>query len=93
MLYSRNKQPLRYSLKEQLALSAQIKQVLKSTAAEMDQRQIDIYRMLFFAERFYQGCAISNTTCKVVVYRIREENPKLSLVEANRMALQRAYNQ
>jgi hypothetical protein len=91
LLYSRNKQQLGYYLDGQLALSPEIKRVLKSSTAEVDQRQIDIYRKLSFAERFYQGCSISDTARKVVAYRIRQENPQVSLVEANRMALQRAY--
>ena len=93
LLYSRNKQQPGYFLDEQPALSSEIKQILKTSAAEVDQRQIDIYRRLSFAERFYQGCSISDTARKVVSYRIRQENPKLSLVEANCIALQRAYSQ
>ena len=93
LLYSRNKQQPGYYLDGQPALSSEIKQVLKGSGAEVDQRQIDIYRKLSFAERFYQGCSISDTARKVVVYRIRQENPQVSLVEANRMALQRAYDQ
>ena len=54
---------------------------------------IFLYRKLSFAERFYQGCAISDTARKVVAYRIRQENPPLSVAEANRMALPRAYSQ
>ena len=91
LLYSRKKQQPGYYLDGQPALSSAIKQVLKSSAAEVDQRQIDIYRKLSFAERFYQGCSISDTARKVVTYRIHQENPEVSLVEANRMALQRAY--
>jgi hypothetical protein len=93
LLYSRNKQQPGYYLDGQPPLSSEIQQVLKGSAAEVDQRQIDIYCKLSFAERFYQGCSISDTARKVVAYRIRQENPKLSLVEANRMALQRAYSQ
>ena len=93
LLYSRNKQQPGYFLDGQPALSSEIKQVLKSSVAEVDQRQIDIYRRLTFAERFHQGCSISDTARKVVAYRIRQENPRLSLAEANRMALQRAYSQ
>ena len=93
LLYSRKKEQSGYYLEGQPALSSQIKQVLKNSVAEVDQRQIDIYRKLSFAERFYQGCSISDTARKVVAYRIRQENPKLSLMEANRMALQRAYSQ
>lgn len=93
LLYSRDKQRPGYYLDGQPALSSEFKQMLKTSAAEVDQRQIDIYRKLSFAERFYQGCSISDTARKVVAYRIRRENPKLSLGEANRMALQRAYSQ
>jgi hypothetical protein len=93
LLYSRHKKQPGYYLDGQPALSPEIQQVLKSSAAEVDQRQIDIYSKLSFAERFHQGCSISDTACKVVAYRIRQDNPKLSLMEANRMALQRAYDQ
>ena len=93
LLYSRNKQQPGYYLEGQPALSSEVKQVLKGSAAEVDQRQIDIYHKLSFAERFYQGCSISDTARKVVTYRIRQDNPKLSLMEANRIALQRAYSQ
>ena len=93
LLYSRNKQQPGYYLNGQPALSAEFKQILQCSAAEVDQRQIDIYRKLSFAERFHQGCSISDTARNVVAYRIRQENPRLSIAEANRMALQRAYSQ
>ena len=93
LLYSRNKQQPGYYLDGQPALSSAIKQVLKGSASEVDQRQIDIYRKLSYVERFHQGCAISDTARKVVAFRIRQENPKLSLMEANRMAVQKAYSQ
>lgn len=93
LLYSRNKQQPGYYLDGQPALRFEIQQVLKGSAAEVDQRQIDVYRTLSFAERFHQGCSISDTARKVVAYRIRQENPRLSVAEANRMALQRAYRQ
>ena len=91
LLYSRNKQQRGYYLQGQEALSAEFKQILKSSMAEVDQRQIDIYRKLSPADRFRQGCSISDTARKVVAYRIRQENPNLSLNEANRIALERAY--
>lgn len=93
LLYSRKKQQPGYYLEGQPTLSPQIKQVLRGSAGEVDQRQIDIYQKLSFAERFRQGCSISDTARTVVAYRIRQDNPKLSLAEANRMALQRAYSQ
>lgn len=93
LLYSRNKQQPGYYLQRQPSLSSEFKQILKTSAAEGDQRQIDIYRKLSFADRFYQGCSISDTARKVVTYRTRQENPQVSLVEANRLALHRAYSQ
>jgi hypothetical protein len=93
LLYNRNKQQPGYYLEGQPALSSKMKQVLMSSAIEVDERQIDIYRKLSFAERFHQGCSISDTARKVVAYRIRQDNPKLSIMEANHIALQRAYSQ
>ena len=93
LLYSRKKKKPGYYLEGQPALRFEVQQVLKGSAAEVDQRQIDIYRKLSFAERFHQGCSISDTARQVVAYRIRQDNPKLSLREANRIALQRAYSQ
>lgn len=91
LLYSRNRQQSGYYLQGQESLSSELKQILKSSASEVDQRQIDIYRKLSPADRFRQGCSISDTARKVVAYRIRQENPKLSVNEANRIALERAY--
>jgi len=93
LLYSRRKERPGYYLDGQPGLRSELQQVLKSSAAEVDQRQIDIYRKLSFAERFHQGCSISDTARKVVAYRVRQDNPKLSVREANRIALQRAYSQ
>jgi hypothetical protein len=93
LLYSRQKERPGYYLKGQPALRSELQQVLKSSALDVDQRQIDIYRKLSFAERFHQGCSISDTARNVVAYRIRQENPRLSVAEANRLAIQRAYSQ
>ena len=93
LLYSRKREQPGYYMDGQPALSAEIKQVLRGSAAEVDQRQIDVYSRLSFAGRFHQGCSISDTARKVVAYRIRQDNPKLTLMEANRIALQRAYSQ
>jgi hypothetical protein len=93
LLYSRKQEQAGYYLEGQPILRPEIQHVLKGSAAEVDQRQIDLYRKLSFAERFHQGCSISDTARKVVAYRVRQDNPKLSLMEANRIALQRAYSQ
>jgi hypothetical protein len=92
LLYSRSRKQSGYYLEGQPTLSYELQRILKTSAADVDQRQIDIYRKLSFAERFYQGCSVSDTARKVVAYRIRQENPKLSKAEANRVALQRAYS-
>lgn len=89
--YTRNKKQPGYYLRGQPMLSNELKQMLKTSTTDVDQRQLDIYCKLSSAERFYQGCSISDAARKVVAYRIRQENPKLSLAEANRQALERAY--
>ena len=91
LAYSRDKRQSGYYLQGQPALSPKLKQMLRGSVAETDQQQIDIYQRLSPADRFRQGCAISDTARNVVAYRIRAENPNLSLEEANRIALQRAY--
>lgn len=91
LLYSRTKQQSGYHLQGQEALSSELKQILNASMSEVDQRQIDIYSKLSPADRFRQGCSISDTARKVVAYRIRQDNPQLSLNEANRVALERAY--
>jgi len=89
--YSRNKLQPGYYLAGQPALSAELRQVLGNSAAEADQRQIDISHQLSPAGRFHQGCSLSDIARKVVAYRIRQQNPELSADQANRLALQRAY--
>ena len=89
--YSRNKQSVGYYLRGQPALLPEFKQMIKSSMAEVDTRQTDIYRQLSSMARFKQGCDISDMARQVVAYRIREESPALSLQEAHQMALQRAY--
>lgn len=89
--YSRDRKNKGYYLKGQPALSPEFSQMVKASAEEVDQRQIDIYRRLSAADRFRQGSAISDTARNVVAYRIRQENPELTVLEAHRLALQRAY--
>ena len=92
LLYSRNKRQPGYYLQGQPALSPELRQILRASAAEVDQRQIDIYHNMSPAARFHQGCSISDTARKVVAYRIRQENPNLSPMESNCLALERAYH-
>ncbi len=91
LAYSRNKHLTGYYLEGQPAISPELKQILHSSIAEVDSRQIEIYKRLTPADRFRQGCSISDTARHVVAFRIREENPSVSIQEANRLAVQRAY--
>jgi hypothetical protein len=90
--YSRGKEKSGYFIKGQMELSPEFNQMIVSSASEVDPRQIEIYHQLTAAERFRQGSSISDTARKVVAHRIRQENPELSELEANRLALQRAYS-
>ncbi|MCC7118118.1 MAG: hypothetical protein IT310_06295 [Anaerolineales bacterium] len=89
--YSRDKRRSGYYIYGQEALAPEFMNMIKASAAEADQRQIDIYRKLSPAKRFQQGCAISDTARDVVAFRIRHKNPSLTIQEATRLALQRAY--
>ncbi len=91
--YRRSRGQHGYYLHGQPALSPEFGQMINASAVEADQRQIDIYSQLSPADRFRQGCSISDTARNVVAYRIRQENPELTSQEANRLALQRAYTQ
>ncbi len=89
--YSRNPHSPGYHLRGQPGLSSEFRQMLLSSAAEIDPRQIEIYHRLPASERFRQGCSISDTARRAVAYRIRQEHPDMDPDEANRLALQRAY--
>src|SRR5215211_6693875 len=67
--YSRNKEHTGYYLQGQPALSTEFRQLVKASVAEVDQRQIDIYRQLPAAARFRQGSAISDIARNVVAYQ------------------------
>jgi hypothetical protein len=73
------------------ALSSEVQALIKNAVAEIDPQQIEIYRRLSPAQRFRQGCAISDTARRVVAYRIQQDTPGISPLAANRMALERAY--
>jgi hypothetical protein len=91
LVYSRRKRLGGYYLLDQPPLSDQFKKILFSISSEVDPRQIEIYHRLSPAARFWQGCAISDAARTIVAYRIRQQNPGISVIEANKLALQRAY--
>lgn len=85
--YSRGSKHPGYYLRGQPGLGNDLATALEGSIAEISLAQIDIYRQLSPAQRFRQGCSISDTAREVVVYRIRQRNPALSVSEAHRLAL------
>ncbi len=81
-----------YFLVGEPAISEELAVEIKNSADEVDSRQIEIYQKLTPADRFRQGCEISDLALRVVAYRILMENPGMNLREANRIALKRAYD-
>jgi hypothetical protein len=59
--YHRNKPQTGYYLEGQPPLSPELQQILRSSVAEVDPRQIEMYQKLTPADRFRQGCSISDT--------------------------------
>ena len=88
MAYSRDARKPGYYLRGQPSLAPELVKSLEGSIAEVDLAQISIYHRMSPAERFRQGCSISDAAREVVAYRIRQRNPQLSLAEANRLALQ-----
>lgn len=92
LAYSRQARLTGYYLVGQPAISAELANILHHSLADTDPRQNAIFQKLAPAERFRQGCAISNTARKTVAYVIRQANPGIDPAEANRQALARAYS-
>ena len=87
MAYRRK--PIRpgYYLLGQSSLGSKLADALDGSIAEIDFKQISIFRGLPLARRFNLGCSISDAARNVVAYRIQQRNPELSKDEANRLAL------
>ncbi|MEW5870242.1 MAG: hypothetical protein AB1894_13280 [Chloroflexota bacterium] len=88
LAYSRTAGRPGYYLRGQPALGPELAQALAGSLAEIDPVQVSIYRQLPAAERFRQGCSISDAARQVVAYRLQQRNPELSLAEASKLALQ-----
>lgn len=87
LAYSRRLTRPGYYLRRHPPLHPDLVRILAGSISEVDPAQITIYRKLSPAERFRQGCSISDTARKIVAYRIQQRQPKLTLVEALRLAL------
>lgn len=86
VLYSRNANKKGYYLRDNPALSEELAGVLDGSLIEIDLAQIAVLRRLSAAERFHQGCSVSDTARQVVTYRGRKVNPNLSTEEAIHLA-------
>ena len=69
LAYSRNKANPGYYLRGQSRLHADLVEAIAGSVAEVDPVQISIYHRLSPAERFRQGCSISDTARRAVAYR------------------------
>ena len=85
--YSRSSKRPGYYLRDQGRVGAELSAILDGCVAEVDPAQIEVFKRLTFAQRFYQGCSISDLARNVVAHRIHQRNPKLSSAEAQRLAI------
>lgn len=86
--YSRSSKRPGYYLRNQALIGSELTAILDGCVAEVDSSQIEILKKLTFGQRFQQGYSASNLARNVVAYRIQQRNPKLSTVEAQRLAIQ-----
>lgn len=91
LAYRRNKPHPGYYLVGEPPVSHEVSAELAGAAAEVDAAQMGIFREMSPAERAYLGASISDTARETVAYRILHQNPGITPDEANRQALQRAY--
>lgn len=90
--YSRSAQRPGYFLKDQPAISEELRQIIRNTVAQVDPNQIAILRRLTPAQRFRLGCSISDAARRVVAYRIRQQQPELTPGQANLLAVQKGQS-
>ncbi len=81
--YSRSPQQAGYYLRNQPETSPELSAILDGSIAEVDPNQLAIFKQLSAAQRFRQGCSISDLTRRVVAHRIHQRNPQLDPDEAN----------
>lgn len=92
LTYSRSLAKPGYYLSEQPAISEDLAKILASSVNEVDPRQIDIYKKLSFRQRFLKGCSISKLACQVAANRLRQQNPRLGMDEAQRIIIEKSYS-
>jgi hypothetical protein len=91
VLYSRSRPKEGYYLQGQPAISEELAEILRRSAAEVDPAQIAIFRRMTPGERFRLGCSVTDAALNAVAYRIRQRQPGISQAEAYKLALQAGY--
>jgi hypothetical protein len=88
LAYSRSGGQRGYYLRDRPAVGTELAALIVASVREVDPDQIQIFKQHSLEQRFQQGCSITNLACQVVTNRIRQENPEISLSEAQQQALQ-----
>ena len=72
--YSRSAQNPGYYLRNRPRLHPDLSKMLAGALAEVDPAQLRIFQQLSCAQRFQQGCSISNLARQVVAFRARQSS-------------------
>jgi hypothetical protein len=91
LIYRRNKPNPGYYLENEPPVSPHISAELAGAAAELDPIQSESFHRMTPARRASLGTSISRAAREAVAYRIMQQDPGITPLEANRQALQRAY--
>jgi hypothetical protein len=88
MHYSRDPKRSGYYLAGQPALSDELRNTIRQSVAEIDRAQIGVFQRMTPANRFRLGCSVTDTARDAVIYRLRQQNPQLSPIQASFQAVQ-----
>jgi hypothetical protein len=88
LCYSRDPKRPGYYLAGQPEISDELRNTIRQSVAEIDQAQIEVLRRLTPANRFRLGCSVTDTARDAVAYRLRQQDPQLSPIQASFQAVQ-----
>lgn len=71
-------------------VNAEWRQLVTAGKADVDPQQIAASRHLTIAQKFQQGCSMTNLAYRVTAYRLRQRQPQLSEAEALRIVRMRS---
>lgn len=94
MVNEQQLQPEEFSVTAQTLpdLPADWRQVIAGAVAELDLRQIEISRRLTPAQRVAQALSMIELAEEVAAYRLRQQKPELTELEALRIVRKRLYD-